>query len=78
MTANIWISFTSSVKQNTLFTSYLYYDCGNERKINLSEGQFVKINLAQATYKDTYLLDDPFFVDPHVSRYLVDMCICSI
>ncbi|KYN37376.1 Multidrug resistance-associated protein 4, partial [Trachymyrmex septentrionalis] len=90
----LWIFFTSLVMQNILFeqvtnkslyeemiTSYLYYECGDEREINLSDGQLAKINLAHAIYKgnkgDTYMLNDHLFMD-YVSRHLVDKCICSI
>ncbi|XP_011696223.1 PREDICTED: probable multidrug resistance-associated protein lethal(2)03659 isoform X2 [Wasmannia auropunctata] len=51
-----------------------------ERGINLSGGQRTRINLARAIYKDAdiYLLDDPLSaVDSHVSRRLVDKCICG-
>ncbi|KYN18980.1 Multidrug resistance-associated protein 4 [Trachymyrmex cornetzi] len=87
----LWIFFTSSVMQNDLLeqatnkslyeeTSYLYYECWDEREINLNDGQLAKINLAQAIYKDTdtYMTDDPLFMDSYVSRHLVDKCICSI
>lgn len=51
-----------------------------ERGINLSGGQRARINLARAIYRDAdiYLLDDPLSaVDSHVSRRLVDKCICG-
>ncbi|XP_011696221.1 PREDICTED: probable multidrug resistance-associated protein lethal(2)03659 [Wasmannia auropunctata] len=51
-----------------------------ERGMNLSGGQRARINLARAIYKDAdiYLLDDPLSaVDSHVSRCLVDKCICG-
>ncbi|XP_036139278.1 probable multidrug resistance-associated protein lethal(2)03659 isoform X2 [Monomorium pharaonis] len=51
-----------------------------ERGMNLSGGQRARINLARAIYKDAdiYLLDDPLSaVDSHVSKYLVDKCICG-
>ncbi|KYN37374.1 Multidrug resistance-associated protein 4 [Trachymyrmex septentrionalis] len=90
----LWTFFTSII-QNVLFeqatnkslyeeviaeTSYLHYECGDEREINLSDGQLANVNLAQAIYKDTdtYVVDDPLFMDSHVSRHLVDKCICSI
>ncbi|XP_011164281.1 probable multidrug resistance-associated protein lethal(2)03659 [Solenopsis invicta] len=51
-----------------------------ERGMNLSGGQRARINLARAIYKDAdiYLLDDPLSaVDSHVSKRLVDQCICG-
>lgn len=51
-----------------------------ERGMNLSGGQRARINLARAIYKDAdiYLMDDPLSaVDSHVSRRLVDKCICG-
>ncbi|KYM76971.1 Multidrug resistance-associated protein 4 [Atta colombica] len=90
MTISIWIFFTSSVMQNVLFeqatnkslyeeTSYLHYEYGDQREINLNDCQLANINLAQAIYKDinTYMLDDPLFMIC-VSRRFVDKCICSI
>ncbi|XP_011642194.1 probable multidrug resistance-associated protein lethal(2)03659 [Pogonomyrmex barbatus] len=51
-----------------------------EKGMNLSGGQRARINLARAIYKDAdiYLLDDPLSaVDSHVSKRLVDRCICD-
>jgi ATP-binding cassette, subfamily C (CFTR/MRP), member 4 len=51
-----------------------------ERGMNLSGGQRARINLARAIYKeaDIYLLDDPLSaVDSHISKRLVDKCICG-
>lgn len=51
-----------------------------ERGINLSGGQRARISLSRAVYKDAdiYLLDDPLSaVDSHVSKHLMDDCICG-
>jgi ATP-binding cassette subfamily C (CFTR/MRP) protein 1 len=52
-----------------------------ERGVNVSGGQRARIALARAVYadRDVYLLDDPLAaVDAHVSKALVEKCLCGV